>query len=122
MSTFLTNTATNDLYLDAAMNIAISNTRIQEIQQLINNKLQTFLGEIETNLDEGVDYFGTVFNQYLPITSRVNEIIARILEVTGVVGVINIDYAENNDGIMNLTFTIQTDVGNITLVDIPLYM
>jgi hypothetical protein len=121
MISLLTDTTTNDLYLDAKGNLAISTSRIEAIRQLIQNKLQTFLGEIAINLDEGVDYFGIVLDNTVPLQAKLIEISNKILEVEGVVGITNSDYSLN-DSKTEATFdlTIQTDVGNINLSDLTL--
>jgi len=118
MSSLLTNSS-NDLYLNDFNNIAISFTRLQEIQQLVNCKLQTFFGEVQEDLSEGVDYFGIVFNEFLPLTSKINEIAEKILEVEGVIGINNISNSQQ-DNIMTIIFDIQTDAGSFIVPDIPI--
>jgi hypothetical protein len=119
MSTLLTDSVENDLYLNSYNNLAISKTRLEEISQLVTNKLQTFLGEIPTNLEEGVDYFDIVLNKFVPVNTKTNEIVNNILTVVGVIGIESIGY-EEGDGIATITPVIQTDAGGLTLIDIPL--
>lgn len=121
MISLLTDDVNNDLYLDDKGNLALSLTRLQAIKQLVQNKLQTFLGEISINLDEGVDYFGIILPDEIPLESKINELVANILEVPGVLGVSNVDYSiDKYAGQANFDITIQTDAGNINLSDLSL--
>jgi hypothetical protein len=120
MSTLLTD-SNNDLYLDAKNNITISTSRIQEIQQLVTNKLQTFLGEVYLDTNEGVDYFNIILEKLVPLEIKLDEIRTKILEVNGVIGIENIDYSlTNNNSEANFDITIQTDSGTFLLSDLPL--
>jgi hypothetical protein len=106
----------NDLYLDKNKNIAVSRNRLESIKQLVNNKLQCFLGEIDIDLQEGVDYFGIILQEQVPIFSKINEITSKILEVEGVVSIENIDYAKDKENkIDKYNITIKTDAGNFVL-------
>lgn len=121
MSTLLTDDNTNDLYLDDKGNFAVSKTRLQEIKQLIQNCLQTFLGEVSTNLDLGVDYFGIILADGVPLESKINELVANIMTVPGVLGVSNSGYSiDKGTGEASFDFEIQTDAGNINLSDLTL--
>jgi hypothetical protein len=120
MSTIITN-QTNDLFLNQYNNIAVSTTRIQEIGQLINNKLQIFLGEIALDLTEGIDYFNIMLNKSIPLTIKINELTSKILEVNGVIGINNIQYSLNNNKTQaNFDIEIQTDAGNINFNNLSL--
>lgn len=112
MKTFLTNN-NNEIYVDDRGNFATSNTRLQAIQQLVNNKLQTFLSEIALNTEEGVDYFGIILQEQVPVFSKINELIKKILEVDGVLEVQNVDYGLNNE-IASFNISVKTDVGSFT--------
>jgi hypothetical protein len=121
MISLLTDDTLNDLYLDDKKNIAVSKTRLIAIKQLIQNKLQTFLGEIPINLDEGVDYFGVILDKFVPMEVKIRELTSKILEVQGVIGIENIDYSFNDNKTQaNFDFIIQTDAGNLNLSDIAL--
>jgi len=116
MSTFVTDDTINDLYLDAKKNIAMSTSRLEEIKQLVNNKLQTFLGEIPLDTNEGVDYFGIILEKLVPLDTKLNELTNKILEVDGVIGIDNIDYSlpnGNDEG--HFSISIKTDAGTFTI-------
>jgi hypothetical protein len=70
---------TNDIQLDADGNFLTTKTRIKDIAQLIVNRLQTFLGEIPTNLAKGVDYHGIIFDEFLTQQSKINELVRVIV-------------------------------------------
>lgn len=119
MITFALNSATNDMEVDANGNWKTFTTRIQSIAQIITCYLQTFLGEIPTNLDLGVDYFGIVFDEFLPQQSKINELVSVILTVEGVTGISNFSIAPNPvEGKIGYDFTITTDAGNIQFQDL----
>ena len=112
MKTFLTND-NNEIYIDNRGNFATSPTRLTAIQQLVNNKLQTFLGEIELNTLEGVDYFGIILQEQVPVFSKINELVKKILEVDGVLEIQNVNYGLENE-IASFDISIKTDVGSFT--------
>jgi hypothetical protein len=119
MNTFALNQTTNDMEIDANGNWNVFTNRIQSIAQIITCYLQTFLGEIPTNLDLGVDYFGIIFNEFLPQQSKLNEFVSVILTAEGVTGISNFSIAPNPvEGKIGYDFTITTDVGNIQFQDL----
>ena len=121
MSTLITTDNTNDLFLDGNNDIAVSRSRLEEIKQLVNNKLQTFLGEIPLDTNEGVDYFDIMLEKLIPLETKLNELTNKILEVSGVLGIENIDYsATDNKSQNNFDILIKTDAGNFSLQDLSL--
>lgn len=119
MNTFALNLATNDMEVDTNGNWKTYTSRIQSIAQIITCYLQTFLGEIPTNLDLGVDYFGIIFDEFLPQQSKLNEFVSVILTVEGVAGISNFSIAPNPvEGKIGYDFTITTDAGNIQFQDL----
>lgn len=119
MITFALNPATNDMEVDANGNWKVFTNRIESIKQIITCYLQTFLAEIPTNLDLGVNYYGIVFNEFIPQQSKINELINVILTVEGVTGISDFSIAPNPvEGKIGYDFTITTDVGNIQFQDL----
>ena len=119
MITFALNPTTNDMEVDANGNWKFYTSRVQSIAQIITCYLQTFLAEIPTNLDLGVDYFGIVFNETLPQQSKINELVRVILTVEGVTGIENFSIAPNPvEGKIGYDFTITTDAGNLQFQDL----
>ena len=103
---------TNDIQLDADGNFLTTKTRIKDIAQLLVNRLQTFLGEIPTNLDKGVDYHGIIFAEFLTQQSKINELVRVVIDTDGVTGVENFSFAPDKE-IANYDFVIKTDAGDI---------
>ncbi len=119
MNTFALNPATNDMEVDANGNWKVLTSRIESIAQIITCYLQTFLAEIPTNLDLGVNYYGIIFDEFLPQQSKINEFVNVILTVEGVAGISNFSIAPNPiEGKIGYDFTITTDVGNIQFQDL----
>lgn len=119
MNTFALDPTTNDMEVDANGNWKVYTNRIQSIAQIITCYLQTFLAEIPTNLDLGVNYFGIIFDEFLPQQSKINEFVSIILTVEGVTGISNFSIAPNPvEGKIGYDFTITTDAGNIQFQDL----
>lgn len=119
MITFALNSDTNDMEVDANGNWKVFTNRIESIKQIITCYLQTFLAEIPTNLDLGVNYYGIIFDEFLPQQSKINEFVNVILTVEGVTGIVDFSIAPNPiDGQIGYDFTITTDVGNIQFSDL----
>lgn len=119
MITFALTSASNDMNIDKNGNWETYTSRIQSIAQIITNYLQTFLAEIPTDRDLGVDYFNIIFDEKLPQYSKINEFIRVILTVEGVTGIENFNISPNpTNGEIGYDFTIQTDVGNLQFQDL----
>lgn len=103
---------TNDIQLDADGNFLITKSRISDIGQLLVNRLQTFLGEVPTNLDKGVDYHGIIFDEFLTQQSKINELVRVIVATDGVEGIEDFTFSPDKE-IANYDFVIKTDAGNI---------
>ena len=121
MSTFKTD-ANNDLYLDAGGNIAIATTSIEVTQQLCQNYLQTFLGEIFVNLKAGVDWFGIMLSDYTGLQDKINELTRVLLTVPNVASVIDVQYAQDKEaGTISFAIQVQTNTGEtVTLSPLTL--
>lgn len=105
---------TNDMSVDASGNFKTFTKRIEAIAQNLICRLQTFLGEIPTNLDLGVDYHGVIFNEFLPEQTKINELVKTILATEGVQSIENFSIAPNNlAGEISYDFAIITDAGSI---------
>jgi hypothetical protein len=103
---------TNDIQVDADGNFLTTKTRIKDISQLLINRLQTFLGEVPTNLDKGVDYHGIVFSEFLTEQSKINEIVRVIIETDGVIGLEDFSFSSEKQ-VTSYDFVIKTDAGDI---------
>lgn len=103
---------TNDIQLDADGNFLLTKTRIADIGQLLINRLQTFLGEVPTDLSKGVDYHGIIFAEFLTEQSKINELVRVIIETDGVNGIENFSFAPDKP-IASYDFVIKTDAGDI---------
>ena len=112
--TFSLDPETNDMSVDANGNFAGFTTRIDQIRQLVVCYLQTFLGEIPTNLALGVDYHGIIFPEFLTQGTKINELVRVILTVPGVQTITDFNISPNRQtGEMDYDFVIQTDAGGI---------
>lgn len=110
---------TNDMYLDMNGDFAGYQDRIDEIAQLLTCKLQTFLGEVPTNLTKGVDYHRIIFADFITEQSKINELVRVILETDGVENIENFNISPDRaKGIMGYNFTIVTDAGEIQFQDL----
>lgn len=105
---------TNDMQLDADGNWLTSPDAISDIAQLTINRLQTFLGEVPTNLDKGVDYHNIIFADFLTQQSKINELVRVIIETDGVETIEDFVFSpDKQNGEAGYDFTIVTNAGNI---------
>lgn len=110
---------TNDMYLDVNGNWAGFKDRLDDIAQLLICRLQTFLGEVPTNLSKGVDYHGIIFADFLTQQSKINELIRVIIETEGIQSIEDFNISpDKTAGITGYDFTIVTDAGNIQFQDL----
>jgi len=103
---------TNDIQLDADGNFLITKSRISDIAQLLINRLQTFLGEVPTNVAKGVNYHGIIFDEFLTQQSKINELVRVIIETDGVEGIEDFTFSPDKS-VASYDFVIKTDAGNI---------
>lgn len=121
MKTFATTDNTNDLYLDENKNIAVARDPRLVIKNLVQNKLQTFLGEIFTDNRIGVDYFGVILNENRPLQESIQMLTNVILSVPGVMAVEDSRYAQDKvERTVTFSFTILSRFGTINLNDLTL--
>lgn len=105
---------TNDMQLDADGNWLLTVNDLGDTSQLIINRLQTFLGEVPTNLDKGVDYHNIVFSDFLTQQSKINELVRVIIATDGVQSIEDFTLSpDKKSGDVGYNFTIVTDSGNI---------
>lgn len=121
MSTFATNSALNDLYLDDNNNIAIYTDQLNEIKQKCNNNLKTILSEVFIDNTIGVDWFGILLSEDTTMQDKINEISKNILNIDGVLSIQNISYQQDKNT-REITFIIDvlTEQGIITINDLVL--
>jgi hypothetical protein len=113
ITTFLTDSTNNDLYLDASNNIAMSHTDIETTKQLCQNYIQTFLGEIFVNLKAGVDWFGIMLTEYTGLQDKINELTRVLLTVPNVKSITDVQYGQDKEtGVINFVIQVQTTQGN----------
>jgi hypothetical protein len=112
MINFILDKNTNDIQLNANGDFLTTNKRLEDIAQLLTNRLQTFLGEVPTNLGKGVDYHGIIFDKFATQQTKINELVRVILETDGVTGIDDFSFAPEKE-IANYDFVIVTDAGNI---------
>ena len=104
----------NDMFLDVNGNWAGFTSRIDDVGQILKCRLQTFLGEVKTDLKKGVDYHGIIFTDFLTAQSKINELVRVIIATDGVKSIENFSISpDKSKGIMGYDFTIMTDAGNI---------
>lgn len=117
--TLATNTATNDLFLDANKNIAVYVTQADYTKQLCQNYLQTFLGECFTNQSLGVDYFGILLNEFTSLQDKISELRRVLLTVPNVLQVLDVKYSQDKaTGIIQFEIEILTSFGTLSLNDL----
>lgn len=113
MKSFLTD-ENNDLKLDGVRNIAIGED-INAVVQLVQNALNTLLGEIQLNTSLGVPYFETILNKQNPNVSVWESYMVEEAEkVNGVVRVNNIQTRIENN-VLSYTMEILTIYGQTTV-------
>jgi len=120
MTTLATNTdVDNDLFLDNNNNIALLTDGRNIVKQLSINKLQTFLGEVFTDLAIGLNFFGILINENLPVKDKISEITRILLQVPGVTDVESVLYEQDKQKReVTMTAQILTDVGKVDISDI----
>lgn len=120
MSTFATD-SNNDLFLDINGNIAVHHDPKQVIRNLIQNKMQTFLGEVFTDITKGVDYFGTILSNDTTLQQKIAELSKEITSTDGVTAITETRYAQDKQkGTITFSFDIETQYGAISLNDLTL--
>lgn len=113
------NPDTNDMFLDANGDWAGFRDRLNDIAQLLTCRLQTFLGEVPTDLTKGVDYHGIIFADFLTQSSKINELVRVIIETDGVQNIEDFSISPDaSKGEVGYDFTIVTDAGNIQFQDL----
>jgi hypothetical protein len=112
---FLTN-ASNDLYLNSAGHLAITNKNREVAAQLAKNFLWTFKGEIFTDQERGTDYFGIILNEFTSLQDKLDEITRRLLMVPFVESIESMGYSfDRETGVMTINPTLNTTEGPVTL-------
>jgi hypothetical protein len=120
MSIYLTD-ANNDTYLDSNNHIARATTNITEVQQLVTNKLRTFLREVFTDISIGTDWFGIMLTNLTSLASKNAELTRVIMTVPKVVSVDNIEYKQNAETReISFYITITCVYGTFTITDLTL--
>ena len=129
MKTFLTKTYTdtqsgsteeikhyNDLYLDQFGNIAVSNSDIEALKNVIENVVKTQMGELQLNINKGVPYFQTIFSHNTNVPYWKDYMIDAIESVDGVISCenFNIDI-DNEKNLLTYIASIKTEFGDIVL-------
>lgn len=109
MKSFLTN-ENNDLYLDGSRQLAMGED-IDAAVQTVQNKLNTLKGEIQLDIDKGIPYFETIFNQQTPdLSSWESYMIEEAEKVDGVIRVESM-ITRVKDNQLTYEMTIRTKYG-----------
>ncbi len=82
--------------------------------QTVKRRMQTYLGEVLYNVNEGVDYFGTVFNGSPNVLTFESSARSNILDVQDVTGIESFT-AEASNNVLTYTAEINTIYGTITV-------
>ena len=120
MSIYLTD-GSNDTYLDANGHIAIATSNIAETQQLVTNKLRTFLSEVFTDVTKGTDWFGIMLTNTTSLASKNAELTRVCMLCDNVQSVDNIQYAQDIESrTISFVITITCIYGTFTITDLTL--
>lgn len=110
-STYLCD-ASNDIYLDSNGNIATATRDIDVAGQLCKNFLNTFLGDIFTDLNLGTDWFGILLSDQVTMQDKVDEITRVLLTVPFVTGVNQVQMSQDPQaGQIAFDIEVQTNAG-----------
>jgi hypothetical protein len=113
MRAILTDEINNDLFLNADKNIAFTSNDNKVIRKLVQNKLQTFLGEVFTDLDLGVGYFGIILPDS-PLSSKIEEFKRNILDVPYFKDITNVSFKQNKTaGTITFEMDLLTTKGDV---------
>lgn len=104
--------ANNDIYRGADGNLAMV-TGIDAVSQGCTHAVQTLLGSLTNNLLRGVDYFGTMWNFYRPM-SFAAQARAILLTVPHVQSVTYFDITRAN-GVASYTAGVKSDYGPLEI-------
>jgi hypothetical protein len=116
---FLTDNS-NDLYLNSSNHLAIGTRDVEIAAQLARNFIWTFLGEVFTDTELGLDYFGIVLSEFTSLQDKLNELARVLLTVPFVIKVESIAYTQDKKtGVITFNPIIKTTDGeSVTLNDI----
>jgi len=107
-----------DLYLDTNNNIALWREDLNILKQNITNNIQTFLSEVFTDTRIGVDYYGIIFNDRLPLIDKQQEFSKTILQIEGVKEIEEFNFElDKENRIATYNIKILTIYGSIGLND-----
>ena len=119
MPTLQLNTETNDLIIENNDFVFIDNSDF--VKQMLKVNLQTFLGEVFTNLSIGTPYFQTIFTKAVNLR-QVEAVIKDVILDT--VGVLNLSFFEldydNEIRKLIVNFAVETMEGIIELPEVIL--
>ncbi len=104
----------NDLYLDGKRNLAFGSD-IKAVVQVVQNELNTLLGEIQMDTTLGIPYFETIFNKSSPDISAWEGYMIETAEKVN--GVIRVDEMQSSikDNTLTYTMTIITQYGSAVI-------
>jgi hypothetical protein len=116
---FLTDNS-NDLYLNSSNHLAIGIRDVEIAAQLARNFIWTVLGEVFTDTELGLDYFGIVLSEFTSLQDKLNELARVLLTVPFVIKVESIAYTQDKKtGVITFNPIIKTTDGeSVTLNDI----
>lgn len=113
MKSMLTD-SNNDLYLDGKRNLAFGSD-IQAVVQVVQNELNTLLGEIQMDTTLGIPYFETIFNKTSPDVSAWEGYMIEVAEKVD--GVVRVDEMTSSitDNTLTYKMTIITEYGSTVI-------
>lgn len=117
----------NDIYLDGGGNLAISADR-EALANIVLNVFRTNYGELQFNIDDGIPYFATIFNNAPNIRMFEAFLRDRALAIPGIesVGAFSynvtetpVQFSDNgkkfNESHLNYRMQLTSDIGVITV-------
>ena len=109
----------NDVYLDANGNVAVLRSEINVLRQEITTQIQTFLSEVFTDTRIGLDFFGIMINEQLPLGEKQKALSDIITAIDGVIRIESIQfYTDKRTRTASYDINIDTEFGQIKLEDI----
>lgn len=117
----------NDIYLDGAGNLVLAEDR-EALANIVLNVFRTNYGEMQFNVDDGIPYFATIFNNAPNVRMLEAFLRDRALSIPGIesIGAFSYNIAETpvefanggrkfNESRLNYRMQLNSDIGVITV-------
>lgn len=104
----------NDIEIDGDGQLAMV-TGIEAYRQIIAATVMTRIDELPLDLDDGIDYFGTVFanNGYIPEWK--SQVAEAVMALDFVREIESFDVSMENGNTLSYRMTVTTDIGEVTI-------